>query len=807
MKLVSDVRHAVRSLFREPGFAVPAILMLGLGLGATSAVFSLVNGVLLKPLPYAQPDRLVSIREVIPSIAQLYPSLPVNARHFVEWRKWCPSLESMSAFQPGTLNLTGWGEPERLDAALVSANLFRVLGVRPAQGRDFRDDEEQEGKDAVAILTDRLWHRRFHADPALVGRTISLNGRARTVVGILAPDFRFPDPNAFATGQAVAPHAEVFVPKVFAKDELEQLLGTHNYAVIARLGSGVSREQAVAQLEAVQARMEAMAGEKINLRALATPLLETVAGGSRRGLLVLMGAIAALLLIVCVNLANLLLARSERRSREFAVRAALGASRGALIRHGLAESLLLAFGGGLLAVGVATVGVDLLKAYAPSGIPRLDEVALDGRVMAFAAMLVAVTALLFGFLPAWRASRSDPQDALRSTTRGATASSGAMRLRSVLVASEVGLSAALLILAGTLLNSFVRLIRSDKGFHAPTVLAVDIGLSGDKYQPEAARDGFYRRLFAALSTQPGVQSAAISSALPLEGETWIDGVSANGGSGPEFSVNVRFVSPDFFRTMGIPWRAGRTLGENDRGRQRAVISSRLAESLWPGRDPIGRRFTRGNNEWFEVIGVAGDVRAEADKTPVAMMYRGYWDWMPYRTLLVARAAGAPQSIAGALRAAIHAADPDVPAPPMRTMSEVFDASAGTRRFQTFLAAGFALMALLVASFGIYAVVSYSVARRTSELGIRAALGARAGDLYGLILWQGMAPVILGLLAAAAAAVAFGRVLSSLLYEVDGRDPLTIALVAALFGLVSLAACLIPARRASRLNPLDALRDQ
>ena len=482
MKLVSDVRHAVRSLFREPGFAVPAILMLGLGLGATSAVFSLVNGVLLKPLPYAQPDRLVSIREVIPSIAQLYPSLPVNARHFVEWRKWCPSLESMSAFQPGTLNLTGWGEPERLDAALVSANLFRVLGVRPAQGRDFRDDEEQEGKDAVAILTDRLWHRRFHADPALVGRTISLNGRARTVVGILAPDFRFPDPNAFATGQAVAPHAEVFVPKVFAKDELEQLLGTHNYAVIARLGSGVSREQAVAQLEAVQARMEAMAGEKINLRALATPLLETVAGGSRRGLLVLMGAIAALLLIVCVNLANLLLARSERRSREFAVRAALGASRGALIRHGLAESLLLAFGGGLLAVGVATVGVDLLKAYAPSGIPRLDEVALDGRVMASAAMLVAVTALLFGFLPAWRASRSDPQDALRSTTRGATASSGAMRLRSVLVASEVGLSAALLILAGTLLNSFVRLIRSDKGFHAPTVLAVDIGLSGDKYQ-------------------------------------------------------------------------------------------------------------------------------------------------------------------------------------------------------------------------------------------------------------------------------------------------------------------------------------
>jgi len=805
MKLTRDFSHAARSLAREPGFTVPAILMLGLGLGSTSVVFSLVNAALLKPLPYTQPDRLLSIREVIPKVGQVYPSLPVNARHFVEWRKACPSLQSMSVFQAGTLNLTGVGEPERLDAAMVSANIFRVLGIQPAQGRDFREDDEQEGEDTVAILTDGLWRRRFHADPSLVGRAISLNGRARIVIGILAPDFRFPDRNAFAIGQAVAPHAEVFVPKVFAKDELQQLLGTHNYAVIARLAPGASREQAVAQLEAVQARMEAMAGEKVNLRALATPLLETVAGKSRRGLLVLMGAIAALLLIVCVNLANLLLARSERRSREFAVRAALGATQGALIRGGLAESLLLALGGGLLAVGVAALGIDLLKAYAPVSIPRLDEVALDGRVMGFGAMLGAATALLFGFLPAWRSSRTDPQDTLRSGTRGATASSGAMRVRSVLVASEVGLSALLLILAGMFLNSFVRLIRADKGFQAPTVLAVDIGLSGDQYKPESARDGFYRRLFAALSAQPGVQAAAISSALPLQGETWIDSASANGGASPEFPVNVRFVSPDFFRTMGIPLLAGRPLSENDRGHQRVLISSRLASSLWPGQDPLGRRFTRGNNQWFEVIGVASDVRAAADHAPVAMMYRGYWDWMPYRTVLVARAVGTPQSIAGALRTAIHAVDPDVPVPAMRTMSEVFDESVAIRRFQMMLAGAFALMALLAASFGIYAVVSYAVAQRTGELGIRAALGAKAGNLYALILRQGMAPVAAGLLAAAAAAAAFGRVLNSLLYDVDARDPLTIALVATLLGLVSLAACLIPARRASRLDPLDALR--
>jgi putative ABC transport system permease protein len=802
--MVADLRHAVRSLLREPGFAALSVLMLGLGLGATTVVFSLVDGVLLKPLPYPEPDRLVTIREVIPSFANLYPTLPVNAAHFVAWRQECRAIEAMSVFDASSVNLTGSGEPERLDAARVSANLFRVLQVRPALGRDFRDDEEREGQDTVAILTDGLWRRRFHADPSLVGRTISLNGRARTVVGILAPDFRFPDRNVFGLGQTVAPHTEVFIPKTFDRHELAALLGNHNYGVIARLAPGVSRQRAVAQLEAVQARFEAQAGEKMDLRAVVTPLLETVAGKSRRGLLVLLGAIGALLLIVCVNLANLLLARSERHGREFAVRAALGASRGELIRRALAESLLLAVGGAVLAAGVAAVGIDLLKAYAPADVPRLDEVALDGRVMAFSALLVAATALFFGFLPAWRASRADPQEALRSATRNATASRGGMRLRSALVACEVSLSATLLILAGTLLDSFVRLMQADKGFRAPTVLAVDIGLSGDKYKPDAARDGFYHRLFESLATQPGVQASAIASALPLQGETWIDEASANAGEKP-VQVNVRFVSPDYFRTMGIPLRAGRTLGERDRGRNVAVISSGLAAALWPGQNPIGRKLTHGNDPWCEVIGVAGDVRAEAHRAPVATVYRGHWEWMPYRTVLVARAAGDPRSIAGSLRAAIHAADPDVPAPRMRTMSDVLDESVGTRRFQLLLAGGFAMMALLVASFGIYAVVSYAAVRRTAELGIRAALGARSGNLYALILRQGMAPVAAGLMLAAAGALLFGRLLGSLLYEIKGSDPATIGAVMALLGLVALAACLVPARRASRVDPLSALR--
>jgi putative ABC transport system permease protein len=696
-----------------------------------------------------------------------------------------------------------------------------------------------------AILTDSYWRRWFHADPSLLGRTISLNGRARTVIGILGADFRFPEQNTFAPNLPAPSQPEIFVPKVFAAEELRQLLGTHNYGVIARLRPGVSREQAVVQLEAVQVHLVDLAGEKMILHALVVPLLESVAGRSRTGLLALMGAIAVLLLIVCVNLTNLLLARAERRGRELAVRAALGASRAALIRHGLAESLVLAIGGGLLAAAVAAGGLALLKTHPPTGIPRLDEVALDGRVIGFASILAAFTAVVFGALPAWRAGRSDPQDMLRSTIRGGTASAGAMQLRGVLVASEVGLSAVLLILAGTLINSFVRVTRADKGFHAPTVLAVDIGLPRNNYQQETARDGFYRRLFAAIAAQPGVQSAAISSALPLQGETWIDGISAN-LSAPEILANVRFVSPGYFDTMGVPLPAGRSLNEGDRGHDRIVISKRLASSLWPGQNPIGRRCTCGNNQWFEVIGVAGDVRAESDRTPVAMLYRGYWDWMPYRTVLVARATGAPHSIAGALRAAIHAKDADIPVPTMRTMSEVFDASVGTRRFQMLLAGAFAVMALLVDSFGIYAVVSYSVARRTGRArypccarrtetrfvladrtaghdtgwrwvaacrrrrgGLRtcrSALGARAGDLLGMVLRESAVVVSAGLALGMLGAMLAGWWMSGVMFGVSPWDPVSILAASALVPLAALAGCWRPARRATMSNAMEMIRE-
>ncbi len=808
MNIWRDLRFAARVLLREPGFTIIAILMLALGIGANTAIFSVVDGVLLKPLAYQDPGRLVSIREIMPHIAHVYPTLPVNARHFVEWRKQCTSFEGMSAIMQATLNLTGSGEPERLEAASVSPNLFRVLGVRMALGRDFLDEEEQRGRDLVVVLTNDLWRRRFNADPSLIGKTIQLNGLAHTVAGVLPPDFRYPNRNSFGTSESIAPQSDLFRPASFSDDELAELLGRHNYAVVARLKPGASRQRATADLEAVQLQMIRLAGEKTELRADVMPLLDTVVGNTGRGLVFLLCAVGAVLLIVCVNLANLLLARGERRAREVAVRTALGASRMQLIRNALSEVLLIGLAGGALGLIVASSAVAALRRSAIN-IPRLEEVQVDARVMLFALAATVLTCLLFGLLPAWRTSRADPQQTLKAGGRTATESRGGMRIRGALVTAEVALSAVLLITAGLLMNSFVRLMRVDKGFSAPTVLAVDIGIQGPRYQKREQRESFYRRLLDDLSARPGVQAAAICTALPLQGETWIDSFHVPGMPASEASaihVNVRFASADYFRTMGIPLRGGRTFSDNDRNRRVAVISERFAGQLWPGRDAVGRTFGRGDMI-YEVIGVAGDVRVEAHKAPVSMMYRPYWDknWVPSRSILVARATGDPRSIAGAMRAAVHATDPAVPVPRMRTIAEVLDQSVAQRRFQMTLVGSFAATALLLACLGIYGVISYSVARRTGEMGIRAALGACPGDLYGLILRQGMAPVAAGLVLGVAAALAVGRMLGSFLFEVRARDPFTIAAVSALLVAVAIAACFLPARRAARVEPTTALR--
>jgi len=808
MNTWNDLRLAARTLLREPGFAAAAILTIAVGVGANTAIFSIVNGVLLRPLPYGEPDRLVALREVVPALAQRYPTLPVSARHFVEWRQRLRSFERLSAMEPGSVTLTGSDEAEQLDAMRVSADMFRTLGVDPLLGRTFLDGEDQEGRDGVAVLSHRLWRQRFHSDAGITGRTIRLNSQVVTVVGVMPAWLEFPSLQVMEVGKSYAARPEVYLPLVFTKDALEELMGRFNYNVVARLKRGVSIGQATAELNVVAGQLEKMAGEKVGLQALALPLLDSMAGKSRLGLMVLLAAVGSVLLIVCVNLANLMLARAERQWHESAIRMALGAGRGRLLRRGLTQALLIALLGGVLGVALAAVGLTTLVTSAPADIPRLEKVQLDIRVMFFALGITALAGLIFGLAPAWHAARTDPQGALKGGGRTATASTSGLRLRNALVTAEVCLSALLLVTAALLMTSFFRVMRADKGFRAPTVLTAEIQTPSAKYSKAEQRNDFYKRLLDRLATEPGVLAAAISTALPLEGEMWIDNVTLPGDTSPGYekpTANVRFVSPDYLRTMGVPLLAGRPFTDNDH-RQVVIISERLARMLWPDQDPVGRQVMDGNAA-REVIGVARDVRAEAHKPAVAMLYRSYWDWAPTRVRLVTRAAGDPRSILGAVRGALRGVDPDVPLARIKTMQEVLEQSVAERRFQMLLANSFAATALLMAALGIYGVVSYSVARRTNEMGIRIALGAQAADVYRVVLRQAMRPVVLGLVAGLAGALATGQVLTSLLYEVSPSDPTTMAVVGLLLAAIGLAASFLPARRAVSVDPVAALRQE
>jgi predicted permease len=797
----ADLCRAFRTLAHEPGFTILTILMLGIGLAGAITIFSLVNGILLKPLPYKDPERLVTIRQIFPTLEHAYPSLPVDAYQFFEWKKLCPSIESMSLIDGKAVNVIGLGEPERVNGAAVSPNLFPMLGVDLALGRGFVEEEEQEIKSSVVILSDSFWHRKLNADPRAIGKTIQVNGRMYTIIGVLRSGFRHPDVLAAAI------QTELFFPKSFDKTDLAAWQCNFRYEIIARLKPGVSHRQVIAELQTAQKRIEREAGRSLNLRPAIKPLTDAISGKVRRELQLLMVAVGILVLIVCVNLANLLLARGERRLNEFGIRAALGSSRLRLAMLTLAEAVILTAAGCAVALGLAAEVIKFLSSISSLNMPRLSEVSLDGRVVLFTIVLAALTSIVVGFLPAWRAGRSDPQTALRSSGRNIANSKKSRRTQSLLVACEVGLCLPLLVLAGLLVNSFVRLVKTDGGFTAPAVMSVKVQLAGEKYAEEAARGRFYRDLIEHLESMPGVVATAIGSRLPLQGESDIGHISVipNARLETMTPANFRFVSADYLRTMGIPLLSGRTFSEKDRGQKVSIISARLSALLWPALNPIGRRYTRGGNQWFEVIGVAGDVRANLDKPPAPVMYCPYWDSMPYDSILVARTNGDPRSICGAMRTAIRAADPDVPIPVMYTMSEVLDERVVTRKFEMLLAGAFAIIALIVASLGIYAVVSYSVNRRTSEIGLRNALGAQARDIYRLILCQGLAPVIVGLLLGIPCALAGGRQLSSLLYEVHANDAFTITASVILLIIVAVGACWIPARRAARVDPMISLK--
>jgi putative ABC transport system permease protein len=806
-EMLGDVRHAMRRLRRSPGFTATALLTVALGVGATTAMFSAVHGVLLKPLPYPEPERLVMIR----GASKAAPGRPgvISYPDYLDWKRQARSFEALAALLPIDLALAAPAGPERLAGARVTASFFTVLRMRPALGRLFTEEADRPGGERVVVVADALW-RRLGADPALVGATLTLDGEACTVVGVLPAGFRPP---------REIEHAEVFGPLALEGGGLEER-GNRFLVAIGRLRSSVSVAAARADLAQVALRLEKEhPDDDTGAGTMVDSLHADTVGDLRRPLLVLMGAVAFLLLIACTNTANLVLPRALARTREVAVRAALGADRSRLVRELLTESLLLGLLGGAAGVALAYFGLDALVVLAPREMPRLQDVALDGRVLAFSLTLSLLTGVAFGLVPALSASRADLRAALHES--GRTPGLARHRGAQSLVVAEIALSLVLLVGAGLLLESFRRLLSVDPGFDPRGVLTMATSLPPARYPRPEQKARFYAEIVERLRARPGVLSAAATTALPVgSGSTIATRFTVEGrpapspGQKPRAEFNA--VTYGYFRTMRIPVRKGRVFADTDRRESPAVavVNEALAAAVFPGEDPLGRRLRvgvatgEGDPDTFEIVGVVGDVRPFGWTRPVEpQIYvpHAQQSW-PFMSLVV-RTSGDPGSLAGLVRRELAALDPEQPARDVRPLSALGHDALAPSRFVLALLGAFALLGLALATVGVYGVVSGSVEGRTGEIGLRLAVGADPRDVLGMVMGQAgrlaAAGVGLGLLAA------FGltRAMQALLFGVSATDPRTFAAVAAVLAASTLLASYLPARRASRTDPARVLREE
>lgn len=811
--LRQDVRLALRRLLKSPGFAAVAIFTLALGIGANTVIFSVVNGALLRPLAYRQPQQLYVVREIVPELAQTYPTLPANLASFRIWQRDCHTFADVAIVESGSMVLTGHGDATEIPGARASANLLNVLGVQPALGRTFLPPEDNPGNDHVVILSYGFWRQRLNGDSNVVGQAIMLDGAPYQVIGILPASFRFPKGNQLGPLTEFPPQIDYVKPLGLDAAQWSPF-GDFDFAAIARLKPEVSAAQASAELNVVQAQIAKSRNQGMELRAELLPMERQVVGSERPGLLLLLGATGAVLLIVCLNVANLLLARIPGRLREVAIRKALGASRARLARQMLTESLLLAVVGGSLGIALAYYGLHWLIAVAPANLPRIDEVGLDGRVLWFSVAVSVLTGIVFGFLPSLALAQSDPQQSLKAGAVTTTESRGARRLRSWLVGFEVGVGTLLVITAGLLTMSMIHLLNVDKGFRTEHVMAADVNLPPQSYGKKNQKVEFYEKVLQQVQALPGVNKAAWMSKLPLQGQEQVDDIEVPGRVVPESQrplANYRYVTPEYFQAMGIPLLQGRLIEPSDRDRPVALISESVAHKIWPGTNPLGKQFRPGEDtQWplVQVIGVVADIRTVAlDEPPLLMIYEpiGNAKWWGMRASLVVRSTISPTSLSAALRNAIRSVDSQVPIVHLRPMQEIVSESVSARRFQLGLASLFGLSALLLAALGIYGVVGYSVARRRQELGIRMALGANRSDLRNLVLLQGMFPVLAGWIAGVAVSFIAGFLIRSLLFGMTARDPLTTGLASIVVLATAAAACYFPAHRAAGVDPMVALR--
>jgi putative ABC transport system permease protein len=795
--VIRDARYALRQLTRTPGFAVVTLLTLALGIGATTAMFSVVNGVLLKPLPFPDSGRLVRVNEIVPQYG-LFAVAPAN---FLDWRAQNTSFERIVALTTGTANFVGPDGPERMINAAVSWDFFELARVPPFLGRGFHSDEGAPGKTGVIVLSHRAWQRRFGANPNVVGRAVTLSGTPVTIVGVAPAGFAFPR------------DAEYWTPLAF---DANPSRGGHFLAVFARLKPDVNLQQASAEMKTIAERLATQypatnAKESVEV----IPMLEQTVGGVRQPLLALMAAVGVVILIVCANVANLLLVRASVRDKEIAIRTALGAGRGRLVRQMLAESLILSVAGGTLGVLFAYLAIAPIRTLSAGSIPRVQEVSVDATVLLFAVAVSVLTGILFGLVPAWQASRAGIAGVLKEGGRSSVAASGRW-MRGALLVVEVALSLVLLVGAALLLRSFAQLTDVDPGFRADRVLAFRVSLPQASYPESQQRGAFYDRLIAQLEALPQVRAAGMIQTLPMRGDYMLS-FEIQGRPAPppgsELSANYRIVSPHYFTTLNVPLKRGRVFTERDdtdKAPMVAIVDEAFVARHFPNEDPIGRGIDIGNGTdgFFEIVGVVGDVRSYSlDETAPPTMYIPFRK-EPFSTMwVVAQTDGDPALLTASVRQTVRAIDAALPAYSIMPLADVVSDSVAQRRFSMLVLGLFAAVALFLAAVGIYGVVAYSVTQRTQEIGLRMAVGAERGDVLTLIVGGGMKLALCGVAIGLAGALGTSRLIDTMLFGVTAVDPMSYAATAALLLAIATLACYVPARRALRVDPIIAMRQE